>query len=147
MAISIDYSSSPYTILIPQADLTFISGSLYELDTDAARLEIKGLEASQTGIVFQDAHRHNTIVTVAGTTFARTIEILNSTNTTQAHEYEILFTPDTLYSVRLAGSNNNFFDLENNILANTITQVIPGNSGGLIEGSGGPVEGIRRIGF
>ena len=39
---------------------------------------------------------------------------------------------DGQYSVRLAGSNNNFFDVENGILNQNQVQVIPGNAAGLI---------------
>jgi hypothetical protein len=132
MAITIDYTGAIFRILIPQSDLTNISGSLYELDTDALRLELKALEAASDGIVFQDTHRHNTEVTIAGVTYARLIEIINATNSSQTDVYEIFFTPDTTYSVRLAGSNNNIFDIQNGILANTVTQIIPQNSAGLI---------------
>lgn len=133
MAITIDYSTSPrFTIRVPQGDLTLILGSLYELDTDVFRLDLKALEAAEQGIVFQDTHRHNTEVTVAGTTFARTVEVLNSSNSSQLDKYQVLFTPDTQYSVRLVGSNNNIFDLQNFVLDNAVTQVIPTNSAGLI---------------
>lgn len=131
MATTIDYSGATYRVVIPQADLTLVSGSLYELNTNTLRTDLKALEAATTGIVYQDTHRHNTEVTVAGVTFARLIEIINATNSSQTDVYEIFFSPDTTYSVRLAGSNNNIFDLENAILANTVTQVISQNSAGL----------------
>ncbi|PCI29858.1 hypothetical protein COB55_01415 [Candidatus Wolfebacteria bacterium] len=132
MATTIDYSGATLRIIIPQADLTLISGSLYELNTNTLRTDLKALEAADTGIVFQDTHNHNTEVIVAGVTFARLIEILNASNSTQTDVYEVFFSPDTTYSVRLAGSNNNIFDLENAILANTVTQVISQNSAGLV---------------
>jgi hypothetical protein len=96
---------------------------LYELDTDQLRLDLKALEDDVAGMAFPDTHRHNTQVTVAGITYARTIEIING--------YKIEF-EDGQYSVRLAGSNNNFFDVENGILAQNQVQVIPGNAAGLI---------------
>jgi hypothetical protein len=139
MAITIDYTGSTYRIIVPQSDLTNISGSLYELDTDALRLSLKALEAASDGIVFQDTHRHNTEVLLAEVTYARVIEILNASNSSQTDVYELFFDPDTTYSVRLAGSNNNFFDLQNGILANAVTQVIPQNSAGLIQA---PTTGI-----
>ena len=135
MAISVDPSSTPYRIIIPQADLTLISAgppALYELDTDAFWEELKAWEASEEGIVFGDAQRHNSEYTVGGITYAQSVEILNSTIIPGlVDEYEIFFSPDTQYSVRLANSNNNLFDLQNGILANTTTQVIPNNSAGL----------------
>lgn len=121
MAISINWATK--VIFIPQADLTPISGSLYALDTDIFRLALKDIEDSEEGQVFPDTHRHNTEVTVAGTTFARVIEIING--------YSVEF-EDGAYSVRLEGSNNNIFDIQNGILVQNNVQVIPGNSAGLI---------------
>jgi len=141
MATTIDYSGATFRINVPQSDLTNISGSLYELDTDVLRNDLKTLEASEEGIVFQDTHKHSTSVTVAGTTYARTIEILNSTNSSNTDVYEVFFNPDTQYSVRLTGSNNNIFDLQNSILANATTQVIPTNSSGLIDSAVGMTLG------
>ena len=121
MAITITWGTK--IINVPQADLTNISGTLYELDTDAFRLALKDLEDGEEGMAFPDTHRHNTEVTVAGVTYARVIEIING--------YSITF-EDGQYSVRLVGSNNNFFDVENGILNQNQVQIIPGNSAGLI---------------
>ena len=55
-------------ISVPQSDLTPITGTLYEMDTDWFRLELKAWEASPEGMPFEDTHIHNTSVTVAGTT-------------------------------------------------------------------------------
>jgi hypothetical protein len=110
-------------ISVPQSYLTLISGTLYELDTEQFRLDLKGLEESEEGMPFEDTHRHNTEVTVAGTTYARVIEIING--------YSITF-EDGQYSVRLVNSNNNFFDVENGILNQNQVQIIPGNAAGLI---------------
>ena len=131
MAISVDYSAATYRIIVPQADLTFISGNLYECDTDQLWDDIKAWEANETGIVFQDMQSHNAVYTVAGVTYAQKVEILNATNSSNTDVYEVFFSPDTTYSVRLVGSNNNIFDKENAILANATTQVIPTNSAGL----------------
>ena len=120
MAITIDWTTK--VISVPQADLTLISGTLYELDTDWFRLQLKDIEDGE-GMPFPDTHRHNTEVTVAGTTYARTIEIING--------YSVEF-EDGQYSVRLVGSNNNIFDVENGILVQNQVQVIPTNSAGLI---------------
>ena len=125
MALSINWATR--VITVPQADLTLITGTLYELDTDAFRLELKAIEASSDGMSFEDTHIHNTEVTVAGTTFARTIEIING--------YSVEF-EDGQYSVRLVNSNNNIFDVENGILVQNQVQVIPNNSAGLIKSSG-----------
>ena len=125
MAITPDWPAK--TFFIPQGDLTLVTGTLYEIDTENDfRQIINALMASEEGIVFEDPIRHNTEVTVAGTTFARTIEIING--------YNITFTPDSQWSVRLAGSNNNLFDVENGVLNQNQVQVIAQNSAGLIKG-------------
>jgi len=122
MAITVDWITK--IVSVPQADITPVSGSLYELDTDWFRLQLKAIEASEEGMPFDDIHLHNTEVTVAGTTFFRTVEIING--------YSIEFTPDSQWSVRLAGSNNNIFDVENGILVQNQVQVIAQNSAGNI---------------
>lgn len=134
MAITIDRLTD--VISVPQGDLTHITGTLYELNTDWLRLQLKAIEANEEGIVFTDTHRHNTEVTVAGTTFARIIEILDP--------YSIEFTPNSQWSVRLAGSNNNIFDVENGILVQNQVQVIAQNSAGLIVGEGGGGDGFTE---
>ena len=124
MALTIDYATR--VISVPQADLTFISGTLYELDTNQFKKDVMAILDDQTHIWMPDAFIHNTEVTVAGTTFARTIEFINS--------YSVTF-EDTggQYSVRLVGSNNNIFDVENGILNPTDkVTVISTNSAGLI---------------
>ncbi len=121
MAISIDWGTQ--VITVPQSYLTLISGTLYELDTNQFRLDLKALEASLAGMPNLRTHNHNTEVTIAGTTFARTLEIING--------YSITF-QDGQYTVRLSGSNNNFFDVENNILNQNQVQIIAQNSAGLI---------------
>lgn len=119
--ISIDWKN--HVILIPRAYLTLVGGTLYELNTDQFRLDLKALEADSFGIPNLVTHRHNTSVTVAGITYARTIEILPP--------YSITF-ENGLYTVRLVGSNNNIFDVENGILNQNYVQVIPTNAAGLI---------------
>jgi hypothetical protein len=119
--ITIDWGTR--VINVPRDYLTLVTGTLYELDTNTFRLDLKALEDDEAGIAFPDTHNHNTAVTVAGTTYARFIEIING--------YSITF-EDGPYSVRLSGSNNNLFDVENGILNQNQVQVIPGNAAGLI---------------
>jgi len=122
MAITVD----PLTkiISVPQADLTFVTGTLYILDTDWFRLQLKAWEASSVGMPFEDTHLHNTTVTVAGTTYFRTIEIINNYSLT-------LEDTGSYYTVRLEGSNNNFFDAENGIYnPHSNVGIIPTNSAG-----------------
>ena len=121
MALSVTWGTKIINVL--QADLTPVTGTLYELDTDQFRKDLKNLEDGEDGMPFPDTHTHNTEVTVAGVTYARFIEIING--------YSITF-EDAQYSVRLAGSNNNFFDVENGILNQNQVQIIPGNAAGLI---------------
>ena len=121
MTIAIDEATQ--IISIDQSDLTLVSGSLYELDTDAFRLSVGNLMDDERYIWMEDPFNHNTEVTVAGTTFARIIEVING--------YSLTF-ENLTYSVRLAGSNNNMFDVENSILnpSGNVT-VIAQNSAGL----------------
>ncbi len=121
MAISIDWANG--VINVPKSYLTLIGGTLYELDTNQFRLDLKDLEDGEEGMMFPDTHTHNAPVTVAGVTYARTIEIING--------YSVTF-EDGQYSVRLVGSNNNIFDIENGILNQNQVQVIPTNSAGYI---------------
>jgi hypothetical protein len=131
MAVSIAWGTK--IINVPQSYLTNIIGTLYELDTEQFRLDLKDLEDDPEGMPFADTHKHATEVTVAGVTYARFVEIING----YAIEFE-----DGQYSVRLIGSNNNFFDVANGILIQNQVQVIPGNSAGLIKviASGGVTE-------
>lgn len=112
-------------ISIPQADLTFISGTLYTLDSNQFRKDVWDLLSSEAYIWLPPAFTHNTEVTVAGITYARTLEFING--------FQIQF-EDTgsAYTVRIEGSNNNIFDVENGILVPTsLVTVIPTNSAGL----------------
>lgn len=122
MALTIDPALKRVTI--PQADLTLVTGTLYELDTDAFRLEMNQLLDDEDYIWMDDYAIRNAPVTVAGTTYAQTIEMTNN--------WSVVFSPDSQWTVRLAGSNNNLFDVENAILAQNQVQVISNNSAGLI---------------
>jgi len=121
MAVTIDWLT--YIINIPQSYLDPVSGTIYELDTEQFRLDLKAIEASVYGIVNLKTHNHNTTVTVAGTTYARSITILPP--------YSIEF-EDGQYTVILVGSNNNIFDVANGILVQNQVQTIPTNAAGLI---------------
>ena len=68
MAVSVDYATK--IITIPKADLTLVTGTLYELDTEALRRELAALQDDEEGIWADTMYTHNTEVTVAGTTFA-----------------------------------------------------------------------------
>lgn len=117
MAIAIDEVTK--IISIPQADLTFISGTTYQLDTDAFRLELKNWEASLPGSWRSRTHLHNPEYVISGVTYARAINIING--------YTVTF-EDGQYRVLLTGSNNNILDVTN---VNQVS-IVPLNSAGLV---------------
>ena len=126
MAITVDWGTK--IIHVPQSYLTHISGTLYELDTDQFRLDLKSLEDDEEGMPFPKTHIHNTTYTIAGVTYARAIQITNG--------YQVKF-EDGQYTVKLVGSNNNIFD--DGVLVRNQVGVIATNSAGLIvviQGSG-----------
>jgi hypothetical protein len=100
--LSIDWETK--VIFVPKFYLTHISGTTYQLDTNQFRIDLKNIEESTEGIVFEDTHRHNTEVVLSGITYARVIEFING--------YTITF-EDGKYAVNLVGSNNNIADVLN----------------------------------
>lgn len=133
MAISITWNTG--VIYVPQADLTHLSGTLYELDLDAFRLELKSLEDDEAGMSWPATHTHNTTSTLAGTTFARQIEILAP--------YTVTF-EDGQYGVNLVGANSNLLDRLNR---NQVS-VASSNSAGLVvvdSGGGGSAPTASQI--
>lgn len=127
MAISVNPAT--FVITIPQADLTFVSGTLYTLDTEAFREELRAWEDDEENIVFQKTHDHFTEYTVAGVTYARAIIMLAP----YTIEFEDLGHPG--YTVALTGSNNNIF--EAGIIVTNHNSVIGQNAAGLIVHSSG----------
>jgi hypothetical protein len=124
MAISINFSSK--VITIPQADLTFVSAGLYQLDVNAFRLALKDIEDNEEGAVWPDTHRHATQSTLAGVTYARQVEILSPYTVT----FQDVGTP---YTVKVIGGNHNISDVKN---VNQVSLII-GNSAGLISVTSG----------
>lgn len=102
MPISIDWGQK--IIYIPQSYLTLIGGSVYELDLEQFRLDLKDLEDDEEGIAHPDTHSHNTEVTLGGITLARTIEFING--------YTVTF-EDGQYAVEAKGANSNIADIMN----------------------------------
>lgn len=105
MAVSIEWGTK--IISVPRTDMLLVQSvpsEIRELDIDAFRRELKGLESSEEGMPFPDTHRHNTIVTLSGVTYARVIEIING--------YTITF-EDGQYAVNLVGANSNIADVTN----------------------------------
>lgn len=122
MAITVNWATR--VVNVPQADLTPLGGSLYELDLDVFRLALKALEASEEGMPELDIHAHNTAVTVAGTTIARVVEIING--------YTVEF-EDGQYAVNLVGANSNVSEVT---VVNQVS-IRSFNTAGLIVTSGG----------
>ena len=123
MALTIDPATK--VISVPQSDLAFVSGTKWTFDTNVQRKAIMALLASEAYIWMDDAFVHNTEVTVAGVTYARTLEMVNSYSLT-------LENTGSAYSADFQGSNNNFFDIENGILNPTpLVTVQSNNSAGL----------------
>lgn len=137
MALSLDPATK--VISVPQADLTFVSGTLYTLDSNQFRIDVMALLASENYIWMEDAYSHNTEVTVAGVTYARTLEFINGYSIT-------LENTGSAYTVRIEGSNNNIFDIENGILNPTpLVTVISTNSAGLINANITSTSGQQAI--
>lgn len=122
-------------ITVPQADLTYVSAGLYELDVEDFRLWLKDWEDSEVGMAMPDTHRRNAPVTLAGTTYAQTFELVNG--------YTVTFENGS-YRVRVTGGNHNVGDVMN---VNSVSIEI-GNSAGLIAvdtGGGGTAPTAGEI--
>lgn len=130
MAISVNWSTG--VITVPQADLTPLGGSRYQLDVNAFRLALKDLEDSEEGMVWETTHNHNTELTLSGVTYARSFEIING--------YTVEF-EDGSYTVVCVGANHNIADVK---VVNSVSLII-GNSAGLIAvaGAGATASEIR----
>lgn len=132
MALSINCATK--VITVPAADLTFVSTGLYQLSVETFRLWLKDWEDSEEGMAMPDTHSRNAPVTLSGTTYAQTFEIING--------YTITFTPNSSWRVRMLGGNHNVGDVMN---VNSVSIEL-GNSAGMIvtdTGGGGtaPTEG------
>jgi hypothetical protein len=120
MAISINWDTKVITVW--KSDLTLVQSSpseIYELPLNSFRLNLKALEASEEGMIFEDTHTHNTEVNLGGLTFARVIQIIN--------DYTVTF-EDGMYAVNLVGANSNVADVINVNQVSVRSQ----NSAGLI---------------
>lgn len=137
---TIDFATN--VISVPQSDLTLISGTIYRMDAeDYFWKSLMALMASEDYMPRVDSYTRNSAVTIAGTTFAPTFEIING--------YSVEFTPDAQWTVIVEQSNNNIFDVAGGILVQNQVQVIPTNSAGLVianGGGGGTILGINGLG-
>jgi len=109
MAYSVDWVTKIVTI--PQADLVFVSTALYEININDIRIEIRGIEASEEGIVFDypvnnpdGIIAHTAPQTVAGVTLARVVEFING--------FTVTF-ENGMYGVNIINGNSNIADVLN----------------------------------
>jgi hypothetical protein len=124
MAISINHLTR--VITIPQADLTLISGSQYQLDINDLKAWLEDLLDSEQEITLPSTHRHNTTLVIAGITYARTFEIINGFTV----EFE-----DGTYTATTIGANHNLSDVK----VQSQVSLVTNNSAGLqivTQGSG-----------
>lgn len=128
MALSINWATK--VIAVPQADLTPVGAGLYELDIEDLRLWLKDIEDSEDGMAHPDTHRRNAPVTLSGTTYAQTFEIINGYTVT----FEATGSP---WTARVVGGNHNVADVKN---TNHVSLIV-GNSAGLIEVETGGASG------
>lgn len=119
-------------ITVPISFMTLISGSggagsLYELDVNSFRLALKDIEDGE-GMPYVDTHRHNGEVTLAGVTYARSVEIING--------YTVTFEElggGAHYTVRCVGANHNIADVLN---FNSVNLIVGNSAGLIVAGSG-----------
>lgn len=120
MAISVNWGT--LVINVPKLDMPVIQASPFEirqLDVNGFRLELKALESSAEGVTSLRTHNHVTETTLAGISYARSVEIING--------YTVEF-EDGQYGVSLIGANNNILDVK---VGNQVS-VLGNNSAGLI---------------
>ncbi len=131
-------------IFVPQAYLTALGGTEYELDVNQFRLDLRDLEDDPTeGLLYPNTHLHNTEVTIGGVPYARTVNIING--------YQVEFEAGS-YRVNFTGANTNIADV---VVVNGLI-VQPNNSAGLIRAAavqdvweydlGGETSGAKLMG-
>lgn len=109
---------------IERTDMTLIQASpeVRELDVNAFRLTLKGLEDDPEGMPWPRTHNHAPPVTLSGFTYARTFEIIPP--------YFVEFETGN-YRVQFSGANHNILD----VAVQDVTQpnLSGQNAAGLIE--------------
>ena len=103
MAISIDHTTSPRTIFVPQADLTLISGVTYSLDIETFHNAVRTLMTLDINDVYPNTHNHTRQGTLGAVTYPRRLEVTT--------EYQVEF-EDGQYRVRLINGDNNIEDVQ-----------------------------------
>jgi hypothetical protein len=118
--ITIDWTTK--IIHIPQNYLSFVSAGRYSLDIEAFRNDLKNIEDTEEGMVFSNTHSRNAPVTLSGTTYSQTLEILTP--------YTVTFENTGIpYLVIASGANHNISDVTN---YDGGMSLAIGNSAGLI---------------
>ena len=97
-----------------------VSPEIRELDIDALRLELRDLEDDPDGRPWPKTHNHNTVVTISGTAYARSVIFIAP--------YTITL-EDGQYTAKAKGANHNLLDVINHNQVSIITE----NSAGLID--------------
>lgn len=129
MTISVDWTSG--VITVPKADMPVVqvSPEIREFDVAQFHLDLRTIHATVEGAPYPQTHRHNSVVTLAGVTYARLVEILAP--------YTVEFEDDQ-YTVLAFGANHNVSDVK---VPNQVS-LITNNSAGLIDRS----TALGRIG-
>lgn len=100
MAISVDYSVTPWLITIPKSDLTLITGTKYELSVDAFWQLLRDYADSEEGVV-------NPVI------YTRIAATASTPSITEVNDgYYALQFEDGLYSVNIINGNTNIRDVE-----------------------------------
>lgn len=99
MSVRIDWPSK--VIFIPKSYMTLIRRRPYEvmeLDVNQLHLDLRGLEASEQGMLWDHTHEHETPKTVSKSTVPRIVKIVNGyTITFEPGQYDVLI--DKLISI------------------------------------------------
>ena len=117
MAISVNWVTS--VIFVPQSYLTLVSGSVYSLDVDQFRKDLRDLEDDIDGRPWSRTHDHNDEVSLSGVAYARIVTIL----TPYTVEFE-----DGQYSVSCLNANHNIADVK---VVNQVSLIV-NNAAGLV---------------
>lgn len=140
MVYTVNWASK--IVRIPKIDLALVSASpeIRELDVIEFWQTIHDIQDGE-GMPFRDIMRSNAPVTLAGVTYARSVEIING--------YKIEF-EDGEYQVNLTGANNNLLDarVQNNVsinASNSAGLVAGGGSGGLTPGQEAKLNQVHDL--
>lgn len=117
MAISVNWVTG--VIHVPKTYLTLVVGSVYSLDVNLFRKDLRDLEDSEDGRAWSRILNHNTEVSLSGVSYARIVEIL----TPYTIEFE-----DGNYSVSCLNANHNIADVK---VVNSVSLIV-NNSAGLV---------------